>query len=81
VMVPESEGNFVKIAVLHNEVEARLLASILNDRSIPHLIRSYYDLAYDGLFQSQKGWGRVEAPDRHQGEILEILEDLRREPA
>lgn len=79
--MPESEENFVNITILRNEVEARLLASLLNDRSIPHLIRSYYDSAYDGLFQSQKGWGRVEAPESHKEEILEILEDLREEQA
>ena len=75
----EPEEQFVKITVLRNEIEARLLASLLNDRSIPHLIRSYYDSAYDGLFQPQKGWGRVEARELHKQEILEILEDLRNE--
>ena len=77
--MPEQEEQFVKIAVLRNEVEARLLDSILDERSIPHLIRSYYDSAYNGLFQSQKGWGRLEAAEEDKQEILEILEDLRKE--
>ncbi len=77
----EPEEQFVKIAVLRNEVEARLLDSILGERSIPHLIRSYYDSAYNGLFQSQKGWGRLDAAEKHKQEILEILEDLRKEQA
>ena len=77
--MPEPEEQFVKIAVLRNEVEARLLDSILGERSLPHLIRSYYDSAYNGLFQSQKGWGRLDAAERHKQEILEILEDLRQE--
>lgn len=68
---------FIKIAILENQIEAQLLDSILTERNIPHLIRSYYDTAYNGLFQTQKGWGYVGAPEPYRGEIEEILADLR----
>ena len=71
--------DFVKIATLENDFEAQILDSILTERDIPHLMRSYYDTAYDGLYQTQKGWGHVSAPPEHQDEILEILTDLRNE--
>ncbi len=71
--------DYIKIAVLENEVEARLLDSILTERKVPHLIRSYSDAAYDGIFQFQKGWGCIHAPASHQEEITEILSDLRKE--
>lgn len=71
--------DYVKIATLENEIEARLLDSILNERNVPHLMRSYYDTAYDGLFQTQKGWGSVSAPEGYKKEIMEILTDLRKE--
>jgi hypothetical protein len=67
---------FKKIAVLENEIQARLLDSILSERDIPHRLRSYHDSAYDGIFQTQKGWGIIQAPLRYQEEILSILEDL-----
>ena len=70
---------FVKVAVLDNMIEAQIMGSILNDRNIPHLIRSYYDTAYDGLFQTQKGWGHVSAPEFYYREIKEILLDLRKQ--
>ena len=69
---------FVKIAILENENEARLLESILKDRGIPHRLRSYHDTAFDGLFQSQKGWGSLNAPESQKEVILEILSDLRK---
>ena len=47
----------IKIAELENEFEAQLLAGVLTERNIPHLLKSYFDSAYDGLFQRQKGWG------------------------
>ncbi len=70
---------FTKIANLENDIEAGLLDVILTERGIPHFMRSYYDAAYDGLFQLQKGWGCVQASERHKAEILEIIADLRQE--
>ena len=70
-------GNFKKILVLENEIEARLLESILKERGIPHLIRSYYDSAYDGIFQAQKGWGHLEAPEEFEDEIKTIYESVK----
>jgi hypothetical protein len=67
---------FKKIAVLDNEIQARLIDSILTEREIPHRLRSYHDSAYDGIFQTQKGWGIIQAPLEYQEEILAILADL-----
>ncbi|HMM23088.1 MAG TPA: hypothetical protein PKA10_20470 [Selenomonadales bacterium] len=69
--------NYEKIAVLDNQFEAELLTALLAERNIPHLVKSYYDAAYDGLFQAQKGWGAVYAEPRHRAEITEALADLR----
>ena len=70
--------DYIKVATLDNEIEARLLESILNERAIPHRLRSYHDTAYDGLFQTQKGWGTVNAPESYEDEISEILSDVRK---
>jgi hypothetical protein len=67
---------FKKILILENEVEARLLDSVLNERDIPHRVRSYHDSAYDGIFQTQKGWGVVMAPPQYREEIELIYRDL-----
>jgi hypothetical protein len=71
--------DYVKVIVLDNEIEAQLLDSILSERDIPHLMVSYHDTAYDGLFQTQKGWGHVSAPALYKQEILEILDEVRRD--
>ncbi|MBW1721620.1 MAG: hypothetical protein JRJ78_06120 [Deltaproteobacteria bacterium] len=70
---------YVEIAILENQIEAMLLRSVLQERGVPHLIRSYHDTAYDGLFQTQMGWGAVLGPESHRSEILEILHTLRRQ--
>ncbi|MBW1735157.1 MAG: hypothetical protein JRJ09_07480 [Deltaproteobacteria bacterium] len=69
---------YIKAATLDNQFEAQLLESILREQEVPHLMRSYYDTAFDGLFQTQKGWGHVSAPREYVEEIVEILSDLRR---
>jgi len=67
---------YKKIAVLENDIQAQLLDDVLTQQNIPHMMRSYHDSAYDGLFQHSKGWGHVEAPERHEDEILEIIDNL-----
>ena len=69
---------FIKIAVLENAIEAQLIDSILTDRDIPHRIRSHHDTAYDGLFQTQKGWGEIQAPKPYQSEIMDIIDRVRK---
>ncbi len=70
----------VKILIFRNEIEAMLLNEILTDKGIPHLIRSYHDSAYDGLWQSQSGWGHIEAPEESKEEIIEIYNTMSEDP-
>lgn len=69
---------YKKVATLENEIEARLLDSVLDERNIPHLIISYYDTAYNGLYQTQKGWGYISAPGAYLEKIKEIISYLRK---
>lgn len=66
----------VKILMFKNEIEAMLLDEILTDKQIPHLIRSYHDSAYDGLWQTQSGWGHIEAPEEFAEEILNTYKQM-----
>ena len=68
-----------KIAILDNEVQAELVDSVLSERGIPHLMRSYHDSALDGIYQVSEGWGHVEAPPSFENEILAVIEDIKRQ--
>jgi hypothetical protein len=65
-----------RIIALNNQIEANLLDQILTERNIPHIIRSYHDTAYDGLWQTQSSWGHVEAPAEFKEEILKIYSEM-----
>ena len=69
-------SNTVRILVLKNSVEASLLDEILNEKDIPHLIKSYHDLAYDGLWQTPTAWGQLDAPEEFKDRILKIYEEM-----
>ncbi|MGH7973334.1 MAG: zinc ribbon domain-containing protein [Limisphaerales bacterium] len=72
------EERLQRIAVLDNQVQAGLVDSILTDREIPHIMQTYHDSAYDGIFQTQ-GWGVVLAPASFRDEILTILQDIKQQ--
>ncbi len=65
-----------RIIDLDNEIIARLIESILVERDIPHILRTYHDSAYDGLFTVQQGWGFIEADPKYRDEIINIYEDV-----
>ena len=69
----------VKILEFTNEFEAIRLSDILTEKNVPHLIRSYHDSAYDGLWQIQSNWGHLEAPEEFSEEIKQIYDSLSQE--
>jgi len=69
-------SNVVKILMFQNEIEAMQLDEILTEKQIPHMIRSYHDSAYDGLWQSQTAWGHIEGPEEYSDEILSTYNEM-----
>lgn len=73
--------DYKKATILENQFEAQLVISVLAERGIPHRLRSYHDTAFDGLFQTQKGWGYVSAPEEYHEEIKNVVSELRNSDA
>lgn len=73
-------SEFKKVIILNNEVEAKLMEAILKEKDIPHVIRSYHDTAYDGIYQFQRGWGHIEAHKKYEKEIMETYKNLKENP-
>ena len=67
----------IKIMNIENEVEARAIEQLLKDNNIPFILRSLSDTAYNGIYQVQKGWGYIEAPEDYKNEIIEIYENFK----
>ena len=58
-----------------NEAEANVLQSILAEHGIYAEIKSFHDTAYDGLFQSQYGWGVIRVSEADFPEAQKIIEE------
>jgi len=69
--------SFTKILILENEMEAQRLSAILDEEDIPHVVRSYRDSMYDGIFQQAKGWGHLEAPEKYREQVLAIYDKMK----
>ena len=69
-------GKAIKILTFTDEIEARLLEGLLNEKGIPHIIRSYHDSALDGLWQTRSTWGHLEAGEENREEIMMIYKEM-----
>ena len=61
-----------------NEVEANVIQSVLKEHGIYAEIRSFHDTAYDGLFQSQYGWGYIRVSEADYAEAQQIIEEWKK---
>ena len=68
-----------RIVDLDNEIIARLMESILFERGIPHILRTYQDSAYDGLWAYTQGWGCIEASPEYREQIIQIYNDIKKQ--
>ena len=58
-----------------SEPEANAIKSILEEHGIYAEIKSFHDTAYDGLFQSQYGWGTIRVSESDLPEARRIVQD------
>ncbi|HOO98049.1 MAG TPA: hypothetical protein PLV06_11030 [Bacteroidales bacterium] len=66
----------VKILVLRSEVEARLLSGLLEQRNIPHMLKSFHDSAYDGVWQTDTSWGALYSYNEYKDDITRIYDEM-----
>ena len=67
-----------KLIKPENEAEANVIQSVLEEHGISAEIKSFHDTAYDGLFQSQYGWGVILVSETDFPEAQRIIEEWKR---
>ncbi len=73
----EDDEVFVNIMSLENQFEADVIKDALEKDDIPVLIRTYRDTSFNGIFETQKGWGIVMVPDEFRQKAKEVIKDLK----
>ena len=61
-----------------NEAEATAIKSVLKEHGIYAEIKSFHDTAYDGLFQSQYGWGYIRVSETDFTKAQTIVEEWKK---
>lgn len=56
-----------------NDAEALALESVLKEHDIDCDVVSFHDTAYDGLYQSQYGWGIIKVREEDYEEAQKII--------
>jgi len=69
-------ADFIRITDLQNAIQAQRLSGLLEEQAVPHRIVTNFDSVYAGIFQTQHGWGYVEAPEEYEQIILETFDNL-----
>jgi tetratricopeptide (TPR) repeat protein len=56
--------------------EADALKALLEENGIDCMVQSFHDYAYDGLWQSQKGWGVLKVLEKDKPKAEELIADF-----
>jgi len=73
----EDDEVFVNIKTLENQFEADVIKDILEKDGIPVIVKSFRDTSFDGIFESQKGWGVVMVPDEFRKRANQVIKDIK----
>ncbi|MFH1091285.1 MAG: DUF2007 domain-containing protein [Pseudomonadota bacterium] len=67
----------IRLTTLENRFEADLITQALADEGLDFVVKPFHDTAYDGLFETQKGFGLLLVEEKDQERARSIVEDLR----
>ncbi len=80
----QAEDNevFIKVKNVENRFEADIIKGALETDGIPVMVRSFHDTSFDGIFESEKGWGVILVPEdqkENAGQIIQQLKEIDQE--
>jgi hypothetical protein len=68
------------VYTLQDQVDASVIKSALEEAGIKHIIRTFVDSAYDGIFIPQRGYGEVLVEENDVAKAKEIITDVTSQP-
>lgn len=74
---PVSRAPMERAAILNGPVEAQVITHLLEEDRIPHQVRRFGEIAFDGIFVPQKGWAELLVPPEHREEVCKLLDGVR----
>lgn len=65
--------DFVELAKIESELEAKFVANELDVRKVPHSIHRKSAPILGGLHGGRNAWGTISAPDKFRAVVIEVL--------
>ncbi len=75
---PGEQQALVQVHVVEDHFEAEILLGALQLEGIPCTCRTHEEIAYDGLFVLQRGWGAILVEAQYARRAKEIIEEALR---
>jgi hypothetical protein len=66
-------GPLARVHIVESEIEAQVLMDALEHEGILAVVQSYRELAFDGLFIPQRGWGCVLTREQDAERAVEVI--------
>jgi hypothetical protein len=66
---------FVDVFEPANETEAQAISTVLRQQGIRAEVLSFHDTAFDGVFQAQRGWGRIRVKEEDAEDAQRIIDE------
>ena len=66
-----------RLLTLENRFEADLVSQALEAEGIEFVVKTFHDTAYNGLFETQKGYALLLVEEARQDEAREIVDQVR----
>ncbi|MEW5724330.1 MAG: DUF2007 domain-containing protein [Thermodesulfobacteriota bacterium] len=67
----------IRLTTLENRFEADLITNALEAEGINFVVRTFHDTAYDGLFETQKGYGLLLVEEEDRARAQTVVDDIR----
>ncbi len=68
------------VYTLQDQVDASVVETALKEAGIKHVIRTFVDSAYDGIFIPQRGYGDVQVEESDAERAKEIITAVTTQP-
>lgn len=67
----------IRVAVLENQFEAELVAQVLDADGVDFVLKTFHDTAFDGIFETRKGYAWVLADEKDRAKIMQTVDEVR----
>lgn len=67
----------IRLTTLENQFETDLITHALDEEGIEYVVKTFHDTAYDGIYETVKGFAMLLVEESAEDRAREIVDELR----